>query len=285
MLADSTFLDLNHLQLGHMAGNDGGQAPKLRLPSFKDVRKQNAERAQLRSNFSGWSASNAPPNGSSASSVRPAGQPVPAAQHHVVPGHASMGSASVSVPPFLADPDPNMAVAVPPRPCAGQPQVPSRHSHGPNASVRPHPAHPQPAHQARPPSAPGAYSAHVTQGNAILVNSNQRGNPVLKYLRNVNHRFADVVPDFQFNDKVRHSHPLSHPHTHSRIDHSCRCAATTISSALIPCTCPHTPASPRGSLQPSRSHAAPFLALHRPQRRTNINLPRHTARIICQTNA
>lgn len=56
---------------------------------------------------------------------------------------------------------------------------------------------------ARPPAGfAGAYTSHVTHGNAILVNSNQRGNPILKYLRNVNHRFADIVPDFQFNDKV-----------------------------------------------------------------------------------
>lgn len=61
----------------------------------------------------------------------------------------------------------------------------------------------QPMYPARPPAGvAGAYTAHVTHGNAILVNSNQRGNPVLKYLRNVNHRFADIVPDFQFNDKV-----------------------------------------------------------------------------------
>jgi hypothetical protein len=47
-----------------------------------------------------------------------------------------------------------------------------------------------------------AYSAQVGHGNAILVNKNQAGNPLLKHLRNINHRFADIVPDYQFNDKV-----------------------------------------------------------------------------------
>jgi hypothetical protein len=51
---------------------------------------------------------------------------------------------------------------------------------------------------------PGAsYSALVTHGNAILVNKNQQGNPLLQHLRNMNYRFAPIIPDYQFNDKVR----------------------------------------------------------------------------------
>jgi hypothetical protein len=52
-----------------------------------------------------------------------------------------------------------------------------------------------------------AYSRHVVTGNAILVNRNQQSNPVLKKLRNVNYRFAEIAADFQFNDKVRLPHP------------------------------------------------------------------------------
>jgi hypothetical protein len=48
-----------------------------------------------------------------------------------------------------------------------------------------------------------AYSSVVSHGNAILVNNNQLGNPVLKCLRNINYRHADVVPDYQINDRVR----------------------------------------------------------------------------------
>ena len=52
-------------------------------------------------------------------------------------------------------------------------------------------------------------SAQIGHGNAILVNRNQQGNPVLKHVRNVNYRFADVVPDFQFNDQVCINHEHS----------------------------------------------------------------------------
>ena len=46
-------------------------------------------------------------------------------------------------------------------------------------------------------------SGQGSQGNAILVSKNQQGNPLLKCLRNINYRNADVLPDYQINDRVR----------------------------------------------------------------------------------
>ena len=46
------------------------------------------------------------------------------------------------------------------------------------------------------------YTSQVGRGNAILANKNQQGNPLLKQLKNINYRFADIIPDYQFNDKV-----------------------------------------------------------------------------------
>lgn len=64
-----------------------------------------------------------------------------------------------------------------------------------------------PVQQTRLPAAsavvPRSSSTYSVQGNAILVNNNQMGNPLLKFLRNINYRHADVVPDYQINDRVR----------------------------------------------------------------------------------
>eukprot|EP00892_Ulva_mutabilis_P011917 jgi/Ulvmu1/9098/UM005_0193.1 len=198
-----------------MAGEDGGQAPKFKLPSFKDVRKQNTERAQLRSNFGTGhgSSATAASHSSSSAGVGPAGHPTPGAgQNHTRPQYQSAGvaarpAASVPSAPFPPGATANLHhSAAPPRPALGNGQMLAGQASGYNGSAGPSSAAARPAYQARPPAlAAGAYTSHVTQGNAILVNGNQRGNPVLKYIRNVNYRFADVVPDFQFNDKVRPS--------------------------------------------------------------------------------
>lgn len=64
-----------------------------------------------------------------------------------------------------------------------------------------------PVQQTRLPAAsavvPRSSSTYSVQGNAVLVNNNQMGNPLLKFLRNINYRHADVVPDYQINDRVR----------------------------------------------------------------------------------
>ncbi|KAF8768557.1 hypothetical protein HU200_007500 [Digitaria exilis] len=59
----------------------------------------------------------------------------------------------------------------------------------------PPPPPPQPASTPRPPQA--SSSAAVPQSkNAILVSHRQRGNPLLKHIRNARWTFADVVPDY-----------------------------------------------------------------------------------------
>ncbi|CAL4917574.1 unnamed protein product [Urochloa decumbens] len=59
----------------------------------------------------------------------------------------------------------------------------------------PPPPPPQPTSTPRPPQA--SSSAPAPQGkNAILVSHRQRGNPLLKHIRNARWSFADVVPDY-----------------------------------------------------------------------------------------
>ncbi|CAN6287717.1 unnamed protein product [Urochloa humidicola] len=59
----------------------------------------------------------------------------------------------------------------------------------------PPPPPPQPTSTPRPPQA--SSSASVPQSkNAILVSHRQRGNPLLKHIRNARWSFADIVPDY-----------------------------------------------------------------------------------------
>lgn len=159
-------------------------APGIKLPSFKEVQANLQKRAAQVSRFKpGTFAPSGPktPNpalpasshpGEEASSSRPRAEAThlpPAPQHApaLAQGHTRVQNTPAALPaPPLAAPQVPQAAAV----------------------AKP---------QAR------AYSVHVQQGNAILVNKNQTGNPVLRQLRNINYRFADVLPDYQFNDRVR----------------------------------------------------------------------------------
>ncbi len=52
------------------------------------------------------------------------------------------------------------------------------------------------------------YQQHVSQinatqlGNAIVVSPRQKGNPVLKYIRNVHWQYGDIVPDYMLGQSV-----------------------------------------------------------------------------------
>lgn len=196
---------------------EDGQAlkPRFKLPSFKDVQQRGSEKSRLQSSFqqvgSANTAANAPQPSSSNAAVAtrndfPASDrsngavcastaPTPSgfsAQH-------SIQWEPTAAPPVNALPAPSNASA--------DPQQPETFHGG--ARV-PEPAAPataplQPSNRA--PATSTAYSSQIGYGNAILVNRNQQGNPVLKHVRNVNYRFADVVPDFQFNDQVCICHP------------------------------------------------------------------------------
>uniref|UniRef100_A0ACD5TJ24 Uncharacterized protein n=1 Tax=Avena sativa TaxID=4498 RepID=A0ACD5TJ24_AVESA len=59
----------------------------------------------------------------------------------------------------------------------------------------PPPAPPQPSTAPRPPVA-GPSTAASQSKNAILVSNRQKGNPLLKHIRNARWTFADIVPDY-----------------------------------------------------------------------------------------
>uniref|UniRef100_A0ACD5TNC2 Uncharacterized protein n=1 Tax=Avena sativa TaxID=4498 RepID=A0ACD5TNC2_AVESA len=59
----------------------------------------------------------------------------------------------------------------------------------------PPPAPPQLSMQCRPPVA-GSSTAASQSKNAILVSNRQKGNPLLKHIRNARWTFADIVPDY-----------------------------------------------------------------------------------------
>lgn len=170
------------------------------LPSFKDVQQRGSEKAQFRSAFGqGASGNVATTSGVQPSSTagterapvtvaaRPASGAVPstAPQQYNVQNRQPSSTHEHSVPAS-----------------AGTPQV-QNHQAVNHAAAAPAPttAPLQPLNRGQATST--AYSGQIGYGNAILVNRNQQGNPVLKHIRNVNYRFADVVPDFQFNDQVR----------------------------------------------------------------------------------
>jgi len=89
-----------------------------------------------------------------------------------------------------------------PRPDAPQPAAPGPSAYQQRYGAAP-PAQPQAARPAAAPQPARPYGSQVGQGNAILVNGNQQGNPLLACLRNVNYRHAEVLPDYQINDRVR----------------------------------------------------------------------------------
>jgi hypothetical protein len=193
-----------------MGGDDQALKPRFVLPSFKDVQQRGSEKSRLQSAFRQVGSANTsaaqpgsgaqelatfaptrnacPPPGSASSSAcapvapRPAGFP---AQHSIQRENEATG----------------LAPSVPPN-ASAHPQQPDNRQSGAcvAANVAPTTAPLQPSNRAHEASA--AYSRNIGQGNAILVNRNQQGNPVLKHIRNANYRFADVVPDFQFNDQV-----------------------------------------------------------------------------------
>ncbi|XP_047096235.1 DNA excision repair protein ERCC-1 [Lolium rigidum] len=59
----------------------------------------------------------------------------------------------------------------------------------------PAPPPPQPSTAPRPPVA-GPSAAAAQSKNAILVSNRQKGNPLLKHIRNARWTFADIVPDY-----------------------------------------------------------------------------------------
>jgi hypothetical protein len=191
-----------------MGDADDPKRPRIKLSSFKEVQGRGVEKSTRKSAFrsSGLNATS--------SAKEPAGDPKPtsAPAHNEVTQNGTTLASRAPTPMGFAAPAP----AVPPL-ASGSLSGSAPVVHGPVSRPFQHNPHfVDPVHSAAAndrtescaasdsaATSSKSYSAQIGHGNAILVNRNQHGNPVLKHVRNVNYRFADVIPDFQFNDQVR----------------------------------------------------------------------------------
>lgn len=186
-----------------MQGDKG--PPSIKLPSFKDIQQNAAKRSRLQSTFDGSRGPGRPQQ-----AARAAAAPIAPAPRPQLP---PIGATAHAAPPAMSRPA--LAPAVQPvRPPPAAVAGPQRQQPLPQQQQQPPAGAAQPLAQATAAPAPqagpsianhsqSAYSSQVKTGNAILVNKNQQGNPLLKQLRNINYRFATIIPDYQFNDKVR----------------------------------------------------------------------------------
>jgi hypothetical protein len=184
--------------------------PRFVLPSFKDVQQRGSEKSRLQSAFQQGAAKPASAQcQAQPSSGNPpglSGKELPAAnrtngavceraafaQAGLSAQHSNVRNTTPTAAALNALPDPSDGSTRP-----QQLREWNNRASVPNApGITPL----QPSNRA--PVASTAYSAQIRSGNAILVNHNQQGNSILKHIRNVNYRFADIVPDFQFNDQV-----------------------------------------------------------------------------------
>lgn len=199
------------LRLKLSTGLQGDKAPpSIKLPSFKDIQQNATKRSRLQTTFDGSRETGRPQAAAvpvAAPTPRPQLPPI-SATTHAAPAAAPRPVHAPAVQPAR----PAATVAALPQ-CGpdSHPQQLQQHQQRPQQQRAAHTAAqsstaPTPVPQSGLSIAnhsQTAYSSQVKQGNAILVNKNQQGNPVLKQLRNINYRFATIIPDYQFNDKVR----------------------------------------------------------------------------------
>ncbi|KAM3402719.1 hypothetical protein ACQJBY_006501 [Aegilops geniculata] len=107
-------------------------------------------------------------------------------------GNGTAASSSSSTPPSYNPPLPSAASAA-----AGSSSSFSEAFSFLKSSefYSPPPPPPQPSTSPRPPLA-GATTTPSQSKNAILVSNRQKGNPLLKHIRNARWTFADIVPDY-----------------------------------------------------------------------------------------